>query len=207
VRSKRLLLFYLAVMGLLLLAGLLWPDHFTAALARPQFYLHAKFVHVLFVTLLFGNAVIGTMWEIRSVMSGRTDIVRYTYATVSWLDAVFTAPLIIVSVVSGIMLATILGGVFRIGWVTVGFSLFLLTGLVWVLADIPNQYRLNRLLDASNGGAGGFSPELKVLLRRRMAVNAFGILPLLIVFYLMVHKPQMPKLTAWLNRSHADVPR
>jgi uncharacterized membrane protein len=200
VKSKKLLSVYLGTMALLIVYALVRPQDFKTVLERPEFYIHAKFVHILFATLLFGNALIGTIWETRGLLTGRIEIVRHTYGTVTWLDAVFTAPVILISVISGIMLGTILGGVWTLGWLAIAFSLFLVTGLVWVAFDIPNQYQVNRLLNASGNESGPLPAELKRLLWRRMAINFLGIAPLLVVFFLMVHKPKLAGLTGWLNR-------
>ncbi len=198
-KTKHILYFNISIMALLIVSALLFPAGFKAMLEKPDFYLHAKFIHILAVTLFFGNTVIGTIWEVRSLVSGRPEIIRYTFKTVAWLDAVFTAPLIIVSVVSGIMLGTILGGVWSMGWLSISFLLFLLSGLVWIVADIPSQYRMNRLFEALQPGCESLPPELKRLLWRRMGINFMGSAPLLIIFFLMVHKPEMPLVVSWFK--------
>jgi len=143
--------------------------------------------------------VIGTIWETRSLLNGRPEIIRYTYHTVVWLDAVFTAPLILISVLSGIMLATILGGVGEIGWVSNALLLFLLSGVVWISADIPTQYRIKRHFEALAGDCRELPRPLRRLLWWRMAISAAGTLPLLVIFYLMIHKPALPTVAAWLG--------
>lgn len=180
-------------MGILLSCGFLFPKNFTAMLERPELYLHVKFIHILCVTLFFANTVIGSIWEMRSLYSGRPVIIEHTYKTVLWLDAVFTAPLIIFSVLSGIMLGTILGGVWSMGWLSIAFLLFLLSGAVWLAADLPNQHKVNHLFATLPPGSEVLPPELKRLLWRRMLINFLGFAPLLVIFFLMVHKPDLPK--------------
>ncbi len=196
-KTSRILIFNVGLMAFLLLAGLLFPRAFTSMLERPELYLHVKFVHILCVTLFFANTVIGTLWELRSLTSDNPIIVEHTYRTVLWLDAVFTAPLIIFSVMSGIMLGTILGGVWSMGWLSLAFLLFLLSGLVWIVADIPNQHKVKRLFAEMPKGSEVLPAELKKLLWRRMIINFLGFAPLLIIFFLMVHKPDLPPLSAW----------
>jgi uncharacterized membrane protein len=179
--------------------ALLFPAAFTAWLSRPELYLHAKFIHVLSVTLFFANAVIGTIWEARSLVCGTPEIIRYTYRTVAWLDAVFTAPLILIAVCSGIMLGTILGGVGSIGWVSTTLFLFGVSGTVWVLLDIPMQYRVNRLFETVEPQCPQLPQPLRRLLWRRMGINFLGMLPLLVGFYLMVHKPAIPTVASWFH--------
>ena len=178
----------------LLVAGLLFPEQFTSLLERPELYLHAKFVHVLCVTLFVANAVIGTIWETRSLLSKNIGVIRHTYQTVVWLDAVFTAPLIIISVMSGITLGTILGGVWSLGWLSVAFALFLFSGAVWVIADIPTQYKVNQHFRALSEDAQEIPAPLLKLLWRRTGISLLGTAPLIIIFYLMIHKPALPTL-------------
>ncbi len=197
--TRHLLGLSLGAMAALTVFAILSPGGFTAAMTRPSWYLHAKFAHVLSVTLFFANAVIGTLWELRSLHDGRPPIVRYTFRTVAWLDAVFTAPLILIALTSGLMLATTLGGVETLGWVSISLCLFILSGVVWVIADIPMQYRVNRLFDAVAADAVSLPEPLRRLLRFRMLINLMGILPLLVGFYLMVHKPAVPAVASWLH--------
>ncbi|HEU4411840.1 MAG TPA: DUF2269 family protein [Polyangiaceae bacterium] len=100
--------------------------------------------------------------------------------------------LILLAVLSGLTLATALGGLFSIGWLTVAFGLFLFSGLVWVVADIPTQYRVKRLFAALPPGEGALPPELSRVLWLRLGLNLFAVVPLLVVFLLMVHKPDLP---------------
>lgn len=193
-KAKRALAFQLAAMALLIALAAAFPDRFAAALARPGLYAHAKFVHVLAVALFFGNVVIGTLWEARCLLSKRADVIRFTYETVAWLDAFFTAPLVLLVVLSGLTLATALGGLWSMGWLTAAFGLFLLSGLVWVAADIPTQYRIKRLFAAVPPRTETLPPELTRVLWFRLGLNVFAIVPLLVVFGLMVHKPDLPAL-------------
>jgi uncharacterized membrane protein len=200
VTSGRLLAFYLSLMAMLLGAALLFPAQFTSLLKHPELYLHVKFLHILSVTLFFANTVIGTIWEVRSLQTKRPEIIEHTYKTVTWLDGVFTAPLILVAVLSGITLATILGGIWSSGWLSAAFLLFLLSGLVWVTADLPNQHRVNHLFKTLPTGTKSLPPELTRLLWWRMAVNFFGFAPLLVIFFLMIHKPEIPAFFSFLAR-------
>lgn len=201
--TKKVLVFQLVAMALLVAGGALFPRQLTAFIARPELYPHAKLAHVLCATLFFGNVVIGTLWEARCLFSERVELVRYTYETVAWLDAFFTAPLVLLSVVSGLALATALGGLFTMGWLLVAFSLFVVSGVVWVAVDVPMQYRVKRLLAEVPPGSERLSPELGRVLRRRLALNVIAIVPLLVVLLLMAHKPELPSLRPWLAAPRA----
>lgn len=202
-KAGQLLRFELALMAWIVAFAVVAPHRFVALLARPELYVHAKFVHVLAVTLFFANVVIGTLWETKSLRSGRPEIVRFTYETVAWLDAFFTVPLILVAVLSGLMLGTLLGGVFSMGWLVLALALFVLSGVVWLAFDIPSQYRAKKLSAALPSGETTIAPELLRVLRFRRSLNLITIVPLLVVFGLMVHKPDIAILRPWLAPSES----
>ena len=180
----------IAVMTVIVVTAIVVPRRFVGWLVVPNGYLHVKLAHILSVTLFFANVVIGTLWESRSLRSGRPEIVRHTYETVAWMDAFFTAPLIIVAVLSGLSLGTMLGGVFAMGWLVVSLAIFVLSGMVWLALDIPSQYRVKRLFAAQGPDATAIDAELLRVLRFRRTLNIATIVPLFVVFALMVHKPE-----------------
>ncbi len=196
-RTRRALAASLALMALFIGAAIAFPHGVERALgAHPELYLDAKLAHILSATLFFGNVVIGTIWETRSLVSRKVGVIRHTYDTVASLDAFFTAPLIVVALISGMMLATFLGGVFSTGWLTLAFSLFALSGLVWVIVDIPTQRGVKRICAALPDDGADAPPELLRLLRFRVGLNLLAVVPLLVVFFLMVQKPELPRFRA-----------
>jgi uncharacterized membrane protein len=112
---------------------------------------------------------------------------------------VFTAPLILVALVSGLMLGTLAGGVFSIGWLVVAFAIFALSGVVWLALDVPTQYRMKRLMSDVPRDADELPEAVLRLLRFRLALNMGAIALLLVVFTLMVHKPDLPSVQRWLG--------
>ena len=187
-----MLVMCVAVMGLLIVSAIAAPERFVALLAHPAAYPYARVIHVVSVTLFFANVVIGTLWETRALLTRDARIIRHTYATVVWLDGFFTAPLIIAGLVSGLTLATILGGVFSMGWLVLALALFVLSGILWVTTDIPSQYRVKKLFAQLPPDATLLPPELARLLRFRLRLNVVSIVPLFIVFVLMITKPAIP---------------
>lgn len=193
-KTKYILWIFLAAMAGLIAFAAFFPDQFYALLNRPEAHDHALFVHVAATTLFFANAVVGMLWERRSLASGRKDVILHTYETVAWLDARFSSPLILLSLVSGLMLGEIMGGMWEIGWLSAGFLLFLLSGLFWVVSDIPTQYRLKRLLAGLDPADPELPGELMRLLGLRWWISLAGVLPLAAVFALMVYKPDIPPI-------------
>jgi uncharacterized membrane protein len=198
-KSKPVLLVFLAIMVAMIVFAIAFPDQLKALLNRPSLYPHVLFVHIVGVTLFFANAVIGILWESRSLASGRADAILHTYNTVTWLDARFSSPLIVISLISGIMLSIVMGSIWQIGWLSLSFILFVFSGVVWVVSDIPTQYRIKKLIAEVEPGAGTIPDELMRLLRMRLWISIAGVAPLLAVFVFMVYKPEIVPVAQWFG--------
>jgi len=190
-KSKKILYVFLFIMAAMIVSGILFYGELKSFFQKPALYRHALFVHILSVTLFFSNALIGILWELRSLATGRRDIIRHTYDTVSWIDARFSSPLIILSVLSGIVLSLMLGDIWKIGWLFFAFILFLLSGVLWVLTDIPTQYRIKSQMEQIDSPEETFPEDLIRLLKRRLIISLSGVFPLVVVFLLMVYKPEI----------------
>ncbi len=190
-KSKSILIIFLFIMAAMIFFGIAFYRELKAVLSSSPLYPHALFVHILSVTLFFSNAVVGMLWEQRSLNSGRKDIILHTYDTVAWLDARFSSPLIIISVTSGVVLSLILGDIWKIGWLFLAFILFLFSGLVWIISDIPTQYRVKNMIANIDPESENIPDDLMKLLRLRLKISLAGVIPLVAVFILMVYKPEL----------------
>jgi len=193
-KTKIFLMGSLAVMAGLILFALFFTEEFIALLNQPDLYIHARFVHIVAVTLFFSNAVLGMLWESQSLASGSAEVILHTYRTVAWVDALISSPLIILSVVSGLALGFMMGDFWQTGWLSAGFVLFLLSGIFWVLSDIPTQYRVKNLMATLDPASKELPAELVRLLKLRWWISLAGVAPLVIVYVLMVYQPDIPAL-------------
>lgn len=191
-KTKYVLFGFLAIMAGMIAFAIAFPAEFAALLDRPALRGHALFVHIAAATIFFANAAIGMIWEKRSLASGRKDVILHTYETVSWIDARLSSPLIILSLLSGLMLGYIMGGLREIGWLSTGFLLFMLSGILWVIGDIPTQYKVKRLMASLKPEDQTLPTELTRLLKLRWWIGMAGVAPLVAVFALMVYKPDFP---------------
>ena len=190
-KSKTILYIFLLIMAAMIASGIIFYREIRELLSNSPLYPHALFVHILSVTLFFANAIVGILWESRSLSSGCKDIILHTYDTVAWLDARFSSPLIIISVFSGVILTLILGDIWEISWLLIAFILFLLSGAIWIISDIPTQYRIKELSASIDHESDVIPDELMRLLKMRLKVSLAGVVPLIIVFILMVYKPEL----------------
>ncbi len=189
-KSKTILYIFLSIMASMIVLGIVFITELKAFLNRPAFYSHVLFAHIVAVTLFFANAVVGILWEHRSLVSERKEVILHTYNTVSWLDARFSSPLIIVSVTTGVLLTVMYGNIMEIGWLFLAFLLFLFSGFIWIISDIPTQYKIKKIMESLEPTADFLPEELMRLLKMRLWISLGGVIPLVVVFILMVYKPE-----------------
>ena len=198
-RSRAVLIAFLVVMAGMIGFAVFFQDTFISLLKNPALLRHARFLHIAATALFFTNAVVGMIWERRSLESGSKEIILHTYNTVTFLDALFSSPLIILSLLGGLSLSFHLGDLWQIGWLSLSFLLFILSGMIWIGSDIPTQYKVKRLmLDLGQEGKN-ISPELIRLLNFRLRIGIAGVLPLFIIFVLMVYKPEIKAVADWFR--------
>jgi uncharacterized membrane protein len=198
-KTKFFLMGFLAVMAGMIIFAIFFRAEFIALLNQPALYIHARFVHIAAVTLFFSNAVLGMLWERRSLESGSAVVILHTYRTVAWVDALVSSPLIILSVVSGLALGFMMGDLWQVGWLSAGFILFIFSGIFWVLSDIPTQYKVKRLMAVLEPGTEELPAELVRLLKLRWWISLGGVVPLVVVFVLMVYQPDIPAPASWFR--------
>lgn len=189
----------LAVMAAMILAAVFFKEDFLSLMQQPLIQKHARMLHIAAATIFFANAVVGMIWERRSLATGDKQIVLYTYQTVTLLDTLLSSPLIILSLIGGLSLSFRIGELMQIGWLSFGFLLFLLSGLVWVVTDIPTQYKVKHLIASIKPEDQTLPAELVRIMKLRWWIGMAGVLPLVAAFFLMVYKPDMIAVADWFR--------
>jgi len=197
--TKIILIFLLVIMATMILGAVFCKSAFISLMQQPMIQNHARMMHIAAATIFFANAVIGMIWEGRSLATGEKDIILFTYNTVTFLDSLISSPLIILTLIGGLSLSFRLGDLMQIGWLSLGFLLFLLSGVVWVITDIPTQYKVKRLIAGIQPEDQSIPGELIRLMKLRRWIGVAGVLPLVIVFYLMVYKPDITSMADWIR--------
>ena len=197
--TKIILLVLLAVMAAMILGAVFFRDAFVSLMLQPALQSHARMMHIAAATIFFANALVGMIWERRSLATGNQQIVLFTYNTVTTLDSLLSSPLIILSLIGGLSLSFRLGELMQIGWLSVSFLLFLLSGLVWVISDIPTQYKVKRLIAGIQPEDQTLPAELVRVMKLRWWIGIAGVLPLVVIFFLMVYKPDMLAVADWFR--------
>ena len=68
--------------------------------------------------------------------------------------------------------------------------------MIWVVSDIPTQYKLKKLMAVLDPADETLPGEVLRLLRLRSWIGLAGVVPLVAVFALMVYKPEIPALAS-----------
>ena len=199
IATKIILAIFLTLMAAMIFAAVFFQDAFVSLMKQPALVKHARFVHILAATLFFANAVIGMFWERRSLKTGSKEVILHTYNTVTLLDSLLSSPLIVLTLVGGLSLSFRLGEMMQIGWLSTSFLLFILSGVVWVISDIPTQYKVKRLLAGIRTEDRALPAELIRVMKLRSWIGLAGVLPLIVVFVLMVYQPDMLAVANWFR--------
>lgn len=145
-------------------------------------------LHVLGVVIFIGNLVVTAVWKTLADRTREPHVVAYAQRLVTVTDLAFTATGAALITISGFALADDWGGITGPSWLTLGFSLFAVSGLIWLTILIPAQVQQARL--ARTFGSGGEIPVRYWRLALRWYV--FGalatVLPLINIF-VMALKP------------------
>jgi len=197
--TKTILTVFIVIMAGMIAFAVFFQDIFVSLLKNSALLSHARFLHIIAISLFFANAIVGILWESQGLASGSKEIILHTYNTVTFLDSLFSSPLIILSLLGGLSLSFNLGELWDIGWLSVSFLLFILSGIIWIASDIPTQYKVKKLLSDLAPEDSSLPAELIRLLKLRWWISMAGVLPLVAVFILMVYKPDMTAVADWFR--------
>ena len=147
-------------------------------------------LHILGVVLFLGNIIVTAVWKVLADRTKNPPVVAYAQRLVTVTDIAFTATGAALIIVSGQVMAREFGGVFGGPlWLTLGWSLFIVSGVIWLTLLVPIEVMQERLATGFRNAAT--IPDRYWRLSRLWAV--FGaiatVLPLFNL-YLMVFKPE-----------------
>ena len=153
-------------------------------------YLVVKWLHILSSTLLFGTGLGSAFYMF---VASRTRDVRVIAVVVRYVviaDWAFTTPTVILQPITGLWLVHIAGYPLDSPWIVVSVALYLLAGAAW-LPVVWMQIRMRDMAAAAAREGGGLPPRYWSHLKAWVALGVVAFLSLVVVFYLMVAKPQL----------------
>lgn len=151
-------------------------------------YLWLKWIHILSSTLLFGTGlgIAFFMWVAH--LRGDARAIAATARTVVIADACFTAPAVIVQLVTGFMLSAQLGWPIEAFWWRASLLLFVVVGACW-LPVLWLQLRARNLAVAADTSGSELPAAYHRVMRAWFWLGWPAFLSVLAIFWLMVMKP------------------
>ena len=146
-------------------------------------------LHVLGVVLFLGNIIVTAVWKVLADRTQSPPVVAYAQRLVTVTDIAFTATGAALIFVSGQAMADDFGGVFSgPRWLTIGWSLFIASGVIWAVILVPIQVLQARL--AREFRAAPAIPDRYWRLSTLwMVFGAIATVLPLVNIYLMIFKP------------------
>lgn len=151
-------------------------------------YLWLKWIHILSSTLLFGTGLGIAFFLWVAHLRGDARVIASTARTVVIADACFTAPAVIVQLVTGLLLSAQLGWPIEAFWWRASVVLFFVVGACW-LPVLWLQLRARDLAAAAADSGGALPPDYHRAMRAWFWLGWPAFLSVLAIFWLMVVKP------------------
>jgi uncharacterized membrane protein len=151
-------------------------------------YLLLKWIHILSATILFGTGIGSAFYMFMANRQGKIEEIYFATRIVVLADTVFTAPAVIIQLITGMLLVHMLDYSFTEFWVAWGIGLYFFAGVCW-LPVVWMQIRMRNMAEYALE-SGELLPELFWKMDRWWIVLGSLAFPALVgVFYLMVFKP------------------
>ena len=140
-------------------------------------------------TVLFGTGLGIAFFKWSTDRTGDVRAIRLMNERTVLADWLFTTPAVILQPITGIWLAHLAGIPLLSGWVAYAIGLYALAGACW-LPVVFWQLRMQKLSRNADDGKSALPPAYKVLARSWTILGLPAFTALMVVFWLMVFKPQ-----------------
>lgn len=151
-------------------------------------YLWVKWLHILSSTLLMGTGlgIAFFMWVAH--LRGDVRTIAATARTVVMADACFTAPAVVVQLLSGLWLVSALGLPLSTFWVRTALLLFVAIGACW-LPVLWLQKRARDLAIRAVADGSALPPAYHQVMWWWFVLGWPAFIAVILIFWLMVMKP------------------
>lgn len=111
-------------------------------------YLWLKVIHLLGVVLFLGNIIVTGWWKVMADRTKNPQIIAFAQRQVTLTDFIFTAGGATILLVSGIANVGLHQMDYSAKWLTQGFLMFVLSGIIWAVILIPTQIKQAKMAQA-----------------------------------------------------------
>jgi uncharacterized membrane protein len=154
------------------------------------YYLLIKWVHIVSSTVLFGMGAGIAFFFVRAQRTGDVRIIAAVSRDVVLADAMFTAAAVVTQPATGLAMVWLAGYSWTLPWIQMATALYVLIGCCW----LPVVWLQIRMRDMAVAAAATGSPLGSAYQRYYRCWFALGwpaFIGVLVVFYLMVAKPEL----------------
>jgi len=150
-------------------------------------YQIANFLHITGIIMLMGNITVTAIWKYFADRNGRPEVLGFAQKLVTYTDWAMTVWGVILTMAGGYYMAFAAGYDLTSGWLFWSHILFVIAGLIWLLAIVPIQIKQARAARAFP--ETGVTEAYRALSRRWLTWGLVSTVPLVAVTWLMVAKP------------------
>ncbi len=148
-----------------------------------------KFLHLVGASVLFGTGAGIAFFLFAAWRSGDVAAIARTAAFVVRADFLFTAPAVVLQLITGFLLVEVVGyPLFRTGWLLAGIGLYVFVGCCW-LPVVRIQVRLRDIAVASLANDVPLPPVFHRWMRLWVALGITAFAGVLVIFVLMIVRP------------------
>lgn len=147
-------------------------------------YLTVKFIHIISATLLFGTGLGSAFYMFIAYRSNDVRVIKATNRHVVIADFIFTAPAVVIQLLTGIYLVQYQGLEWDSPWVLSVLTLYAFVGacwlpVVWLQIWLRDRAQVLDVMDA----------QYKFRMRLWILLGSMAFPAVLIIFVLMIYKP------------------
>ena len=153
-------------------------------------YLLLKWVHILSSVVLVGTGLGTAFYMFFANRSGVVAAQAVVARLVVRADWWFTTPAVIMQPLTGLWMVHLAGYPWTTPWILLSIALYLFTGLCW-LPVLWLQMRMAALAQQAALSGSALPPEYWRYARRWEMLGYPAFAAMLVVFYLMVFKPDL----------------
>jgi uncharacterized membrane protein len=151
-------------------------------------YLIVKWIHIVSSTMLFGTGLGSAFYMFFVSRTGDPHVIAVVARYVVAADWLFTTPTVFIQPASGLYLVHMANIRLTSPWLLTSIGLFLLAGAAW-LPVVWMQIRMRDMARAASVAGRPLPQQYWLFLRWWVALGVIAFVALVIVFFLMVVKP------------------
>lgn len=156
-------------------------------------YLLLKWIHILSSTVLFGTGIGSAFYMFMANQRKHTSDMYFATRHVVIADWLFTTPSVIIQLVTGIWLVYLAGYDFAEGWIQWAIWLYFSAGVCW-LPVVWMQIKMRDMVKEAFENNADVPKLYWTMNKWWICLGALAFPAIIVVFYLMVFKPDVPSI-------------